>query len=202
MGHLPKVLLLGDSIRMSYQPVVKELLAGVAEVVGPAENCQYSAFTLSHLDDWLRTLGRPHVIHWNNGLHDCGYNPNRKPIQYPVSTYVDNLRAVLAKLRATGAPVIWATTTPVHPRRRLNPTVWSWKPADIDRYNAAAAEVMEREGIPINDLHALIATDFDRNLGEDMLHLSEIGVRKCAQAVVAAIRPYLPGPGAAPAAGR
>ena len=42
MSDLPRVLLLGDSIRMSYQPHVAELLAGRAVVVGPADNCQYS----------------------------------------------------------------------------------------------------------------------------------------------------------------
>ena len=53
---MQRVLLLGDSIRMSYQPLVSELLAGRAEVVGPADNCQYSLYTLSSLprslSDW------------------------------------------------------------------------------------------------------------------------------------------------------
>ena len=40
MSDLPKVLLLGDSIRMSYQPLVGQLLVGRASVVGPADNCQ------------------------------------------------------------------------------------------------------------------------------------------------------------------
>ena len=47
MSDLPKVLLLGDSIRMSYQPLVAQLLEGRATVVGPADNCQYSLYTLS-----------------------------------------------------------------------------------------------------------------------------------------------------------
>jgi hypothetical protein len=44
------VLRLGESIRGSYQAPVTEILEGKAEVVGPADNCQYSLFTLSSLD--------------------------------------------------------------------------------------------------------------------------------------------------------
>ena len=53
MSDKPKVLLLGDSIRMSYKPEVTHLLAGKAEVVDPADNCQHSLYTLSSLDGWI-----------------------------------------------------------------------------------------------------------------------------------------------------
>ncbi len=60
---------------MSYQPHVAELLAGVAEVVGPADNCQYSLYTLSSLNRWIVDLRNPDIVHWNNGIHDAGHNP-------------------------------------------------------------------------------------------------------------------------------
>jgi len=168
-----KALLLGDSIRMSYQPLVAEMLSGRAEVVGPAENCQFSEYTLaSSLDGWLAELGRPDVVHWNNGLHDVGHNPERSPVQYPVQTYLANLAAILKKLRQTGAIVIWGTTTPVHPDRPFLDTQWSWR----------------NEDIPVNDLHAIVASSPDLYLAEDMLHLSEEGKKKCAEAVSAAIQ--------------
>ena len=58
MSDLPKVLLLGDSIRISYQPHVARLLAGRATVVGPAENCQTSLYTLSSLNRWIDDAAR------------------------------------------------------------------------------------------------------------------------------------------------
>ena len=79
MASIAKVLLLGDSIRMSYQALVAENLAGKVEVVGPADNCQYSLFTLSSLDRWMGEFGQPDIVHWNNGLHDCGHNPEVDP---------------------------------------------------------------------------------------------------------------------------
>ena len=51
MSGVPKVLLLGDSIRMSYQPYVACLLDGKAEVIGPTDNCQYSLYTLGYNDE-------------------------------------------------------------------------------------------------------------------------------------------------------
>jgi len=63
MPDVPRVLLLGDSIRMGSQPHVARLLDGKAEVVGPADNCQYSLHTLSSLDRWIGDLGRPEMVH-------------------------------------------------------------------------------------------------------------------------------------------
>lgn len=77
MSDIPKVLLLGDSIRMNYQPHVARLLDGRAHVVGPSDNCQYSGYTLASLDRWIGELGCPEIIHWNNGIHDAGRNPDR-----------------------------------------------------------------------------------------------------------------------------
>ena len=188
----PIVLLLGDSIRMSYQPHVAEALRNAAEVVGPAENGQYSLYTLSALPRWLEQFGRPAIVHWNNGLHDVGYNLERAPVQIPMETYRANLEFILKKLPATGAQVIWATTTPVHPDRPFRNDQWSWRNDEIDRYNAAALALMEAHGSPVNDLHALVMSDPDVYLAEDQLHLSPDGQQKCAEAVAAAVRSYLP----------
>jgi len=184
MGEKKKLLLLGDSIRMSYQPVVAEMMKDVADVVGPAENCQFSAYTLASFDRWVEELGKPNIVHWNNGIHDVGHNPDRKPLQYPLDEYISNLRGIIGKLRKIGAEIIFATSTPVHPDRPFKNTEWAWRNEEIDRYNEASLELMKSEGILINDLHALVAEDADKYLSEDMLHLSQEGIKKCAEAVV------------------
>ena len=90
MSTLSKVLLLGDSIRLSYEPIVSKKSSGKAQVVGPKENCQFSLYTLASLARWLEDLGKPQIVHWNNGLHDCGHNPDRSPIQIPIENYIGN----------------------------------------------------------------------------------------------------------------
>ena len=71
---MSKVMLLGDSIRMSYQGLVAETLSADGhQVWGPPENCQFSLYTLASLGGWLTQFPDPDVVHWNNGLHDIGH---------------------------------------------------------------------------------------------------------------------------------
>lgn len=191
MASIPKVLLLGDSIRISYQALVAEKLEGKAKVVGPADNCQYSLFTLSSLDRWIGELGQPDIVHWNNGLHDCGHNPARNPVQIPVDMYRENLKFILNRLRGLTLNVLWATLTPVHPDRPFRESQWSWRNEEIDRYNAAARELMEVHEVPITELHELVWGDVEGFLSEDQLHLSQAGQMACASAVAQAISAHL-----------
>ncbi|MCD4681568.1 MAG: hypothetical protein K8S00_14395 [Bacteroidales bacterium] len=51
MSDIPRILLLGDSVRINYQPHVARLLDDEANrVVGSVENCQYDLYSLSSLD--------------------------------------------------------------------------------------------------------------------------------------------------------
>ena len=192
MATVPKVLLLGDSIRKSYQPHVAELLAGRAEVVGPAANCAHSAVTLEWADRWIEELGRPDIVHWNNGIHDCGHNPKRTPVQIPLETYVANLTAILGRLRKVTPNVVWATMTPIHPSRPFSNDGWSWRTEEVDRYNAAARELMVKNSVPIDDLHAVVWPNVDEFLREDQIHLSDAGQQACAKAVAECLADFLP----------
>ena len=183
MSEIPKVLLLGDSIRMSYQPHVARLLEGKANVVGPTDNGQYSLYTLSSLDRWLEELGQPDIVHWNNGIHDVAHIQTRCPVQMPIDMYRANLGFILDRLLALTDKVIWAAITPVHPAGTFNETDFPFRNEEIDQYNAVAAELMQAKNVPINDLHALVWARADEFMGEDQLHLSEAGEIACARAV-------------------
>lgn len=187
MTKLPKILLLGDSIRMSYQPTVAKILNGKAQVVGPADNCQFSTYTLESIDRWVDELGVPDIVHWNNGIHDAGHNPDRTPMQIPLETYGKNLELILSRLKEMTPNIIWATSTPVHPDRPFRDDQWAWRNEEIDQYNSVATELMNKRDIPINDLHSLVAADPGLYLSEDQLHLSSEGIEKCAEAVAKAI---------------
>ena len=191
MSDIPSVLLLGDSIRMSYQPHVARLLDGTAKVVGPADNCQYSLYTLSSLNRWIGELGQPDIVHWNNGIHDSGHNPARSPVQIPIDMYRANLEFILDQLTALTPNIIWATITPVHPDRPFRDTEWSWRNEEIDQYNDVARELMESMGVRINDLHALVWSNVSGFLSEDQLHLSATGQEACARAVASAVSALL-----------
>ena len=186
-GEVPKVLLLGDSIRLSYQPKVADLLTDRAQVVGPEENCRFSLYTSTRLPIWLEHLGTPKVVHWNNGLWDCGHCPGRGPVQFTIADYIRNLNSILDQLRQTGAHIIWATITPVPSDRPLANETWYWHANDIEAYNTAANAFMKEQDIPINDLYTLVKSNLQANLNEDQLHLSEAGQQCCGQAVATCI---------------
>ena len=95
-------------------------------------------------------LGKPDIVHWNNGIHDSGHNPARSPIQIPIDVYRTNLESILDRLTALTLNVIWATITPVHPDRPFRDTEWAWRNEEIDQYNEVARTLIESRGVLIN----------------------------------------------------
>ncbi len=193
MADRPRIMLLGDSIRMSYQPIVAEMLADRADVVGPAENGQFALYTLKRLGFWVEKFGVPDIVHWNNGIHDVGRCERRGPKQFSLDDYLTNLRFILEGLETLEAGrVIFALTTPVRDGADWTGREWSWRNDEIDTYNAAARAFMERKSVAINDLNAAVRTDPGRLLSEDDLHLSDAGRQTCAEAVVRTLEIHLP----------
>jgi lysophospholipase L1-like esterase/poly(3-hydroxybutyrate) depolymerase len=188
-GELPRVLLLGDSIRLGYAPLVKTLLAGQAEVISPAENGGDTTATLAKLDGWLADA-RPAVVHWNNGLHDLKRSKAAKTYQVPVGRYEANLRTVLAKLRERSPAVLFATTTPIADARRK--ADFDRLDADVDRYNAAAVRAMLAAGAVVDDLNRVVRDGGpEAMLGPDGTHPTPAGYERLAAAVADAVRRQL-----------
>jgi acyl-CoA thioesterase-1 len=187
---LPRVLLIGDSISMGYTLPVRELLAGKANVHRIPENGGSTRTGLEKLDAWLGK-GKWDVIHFNWGLHDLKHwQDNKLDISGPevtsVEDYTDNLRLLVKRLSATGAKLVWASTTPV-------PDGSDGRvPGDESRYNAAAERVMKAANIPIDDLHALAASRLTEIQRPKNVHFTEAGSRALAQKVAESITAQLP----------
>jgi lysophospholipase L1-like esterase len=114
---LPKVVLLGDSIRLSYTPYVQKALADKAVVVSPKANGGDSGRVLKNLDEWA-IREQPAVIHFNCGIHDIKKSKTSGKFQVPPDEYESNLRNIVQRLRSeTKAVVLFALTTPVEDAR-------------------------------------------------------------------------------------
>lgn len=193
---LPRVLLIGDSITMGYTAPLRELLAGKANVQHPAENCGASRRILEHLDLYLGKK-RWDVIQLNCGIHDLTYlNEARKVTapkaggkpQVPLDEYRANLETIVSRLKKTGAQLIWCSTTPMN-----HPDVYRL-PADVDRYNEVAKEVMEKNGVRINDLNRRVH-DFKKPMWTpEGVHYTPEGYRELAKAAAPVIEAALPAP--------
>lgn len=99
------------------------------------------------------------VIHFNFGVWDAlyrekgsRYSPGSKTTS--VEDFEKNLRAIVARLRKTGATLIWGSVTPVWEGTGDQPN------GDEDAYNRVAAKVMKENGVIINDLNA-----YSRSIG-------------------------------------
>ena len=105
---LPRYLFIGDSISGNYGRGLREALAGRFNLHHPPTNCGPSGKGRGNIVEWLggyRKKGRHwDVISFNFGHWDAG---NDK------ATYQENLGAVIAELKKTGAKLIWVSTCPV-----------------------------------------------------------------------------------------
>lgn len=178
---LPRVLLIGDSISIGYTPYVRELLAGRANVHRIPTNGGPTTNGTAHIGEWLAP-GKWDVIHFNWGLHDLKIMDGGKH-QVEPAEYEANLRALVAKMKATGAKLIWASTTPV-PEGRLNPPR---RPADVPVYNEIAARVMRENGIPTNDLFLTAGARLREIQLPENVHFRPEGYRELAEAVARSI---------------
>ena len=121
------------------------------------------------------------IVHWNNGLWDMSNLFGDGPFSSE-EEYVTNMLAIADILLQRYEKVIFATTTPVRPENPYD------KNDVIERYNALIVPLLREKGVIINDLHSLVAQDIYRNISKDNIHLSEEGIRPCAEQVAKMIQ--------------
>jgi lysophospholipase L1-like esterase len=195
---LPNVLLIGDSISIGYTRFVAEMLRGKANVIHAPGNNGDSATVAAGAKAWptkFPEVKKWDVIHFNCGLHDLKRVKNGKPSNDPkdprnvdLARYEANLRRIVPDLKATGAKVIFATTTPypagVGPAR---------VPEDAVTYNEVALVVMKEQGIAVDDLYSAVLP----RLGELQQHVnvhfkpegSKFLAQQVAQSILEALKP-------------
>ena len=185
---LPRVLILGDSISRGFTPHVVQQLNGEADVKHHEGNAKHTGIGLKNLDQWICET-KWDAIHFNWGLWDlCYRHPESKTqgkrdkvngtLTTTLEQYEKNLDILVARLKKTDAKLIWAHTTvvPEQEAGRIR--------GDDVKYNEAAARVMKKHGIPINDLHTLTKTfagdQFD---GPGNVHYTQEGYQRIGQQV-------------------
>ncbi|MCI0475777.1 MAG: GDSL-type esterase/lipase family protein [Anaerolineales bacterium] len=189
---MKQIILIGDSIRIGYQAVVRRELAGLAEIWTPKENGRDSRNVLAHLNDWVIARA-PDLVHLNCGLHDLKTEFGATTHQVPLDEYAANVRVILTRVqRETRAQIIWATTTPVNEAwHHANKEFDRWE-ADVSAYNFRATQIARELNIPIDDLNAVV-TQFGRDkiLLPDGVHFSDEGYVLLGKRVAQAIKEIL-----------
>lgn len=177
-----KVTLLGDSIRaIGYGKMVPELLGSDFEVFQPEDNCRFAKYTLRGIFDWKEQMEGTNIVHWNNGLWDI-CNLFGDGAFSSEEEYISNILRITDILLNKYDKVIFATTTPVRPENQHDSNKL------IERYNQIIVPKLREKGVIINDLHNLVSTDVYRYISQDTIHLTDEGIKLCAEQVAMIIK--------------
>ena len=155
---LPRVLLIGDSISIGYTLPTRESLKDKVNLHRIPTNGGPTTKGLANIEAWIGK-SKWDVIHFNWGLHDLKYmGPNGEnlypkekggKVQVPLADYEKNLDKLTARLKKTGAKLIWRNTTPIPPGSKGRYV------GDSVKYNEAAARVMKKHNVPTHDLYTI-----------------------------------------------
>ncbi|MCA9082937.1 MAG: SGNH/GDSL hydrolase family protein [Planctomycetaceae bacterium] len=197
--RVPKVILVGDSIRLSYAPLVAEKLASEATIVSPAANGGDSSNVLKNVQKWIISE-QPEIVHFNCGIHDTKYFEASGKFQISPQQYEQNLRAIVERIRGeTKATILFATSTPILDERAAATRQgrdYVLTNAAITQYNEIAVRVMAELKVPVNDLNARLSmpkppAEPDQMIGADGVHLTDAGKVILADAVAELIASHL-----------
>jgi len=177
--RLPRILIIGDSISAHYLPGVRERMRGKANVIGESSMNKgtwasmgpnfYRSDMASKgdgLKNFLAERGPFDIVHFNNGIHNfAGAKPgDEKP-------YAEQLRQVVAIIRASGAICLFANSTGT-----LGDNVIPRSPRYLSNclaFNAAAEAVMRELKVPVTDIHGLIQPRIKELISSDLIHTNK-----------------------------
>ncbi|MCE9590591.1 MAG: hypothetical protein K8S99_08725 [Planctomycetes bacterium] len=168
---LPRLFILGDSVSIQYGPFLAAMVAGSFRYARKSgreaaaknldtpepENGGDSRCCLAYLSAALKNGElQTDVLLLNCGLHDIkvrSADPDRAT-QVPIDEYRANLAKIISLVTGAGICLIWVRTTPVEESQHNPPGSGMHRhSANVDRFNAAADEVMAKHGVPAIDLH-------------------------------------------------
>lgn len=173
---MKKVALLGDSIRLiGYGTKLPEITQGEFEIWQPEDNSRFVQYVLRQIFDYSKEIDEAEIVHFNSGEWDICRLYGDSTFTTP-EYYVSQLERITDILQKKGKKVVFATTTPVKEANKYNFN------EDIEYFNKIAVEALTNKGVVINDLYSVVMEDLENNIREDNLHLSEVGIIKCAEA--------------------
>ena len=126
---------------------------------------------------WLGD-GKWDVIHFNFGIHDRATKP---------ADYEQRLETIVTRLKATGAKLIWASTTPIPPDTKDGPAAAE---AIVEK-NRIAARLMDKHGVAIDDLFTFITPHLAKVQNPKDVHFNGEGYELLGKQVAEAIQAAL-----------
>jgi hypothetical protein len=182
---LPRILLIGDSITRGYGPRVEENLKGVAYVSRMATSKSLGDPALMMQVALVLQEQSFDIIHFNNGLHGKDYTQDEYAAALPILLAVFHHFVPDAKL-------VWASSTDVRQKDHLD--VASPDTERAIQRNAAAAAILAKRDIPIDDLFSVVKDHSEYHVN-DGVHFTDAGYTVLAAQVTKTIKGILDSPG-------
>ncbi|MCF6176785.1 MAG: SGNH/GDSL hydrolase family protein [Victivallaceae bacterium] len=157
--ELPRVLLIGDSISRAYTLHTRKRLAGKVNLHRAPANCGSTGTGLRKLDVWLGD-GHWDLIYFNFGIHNRNSNPK---------IYARDLDKIIARLKKTGAKLVWAQSTPLSGTK--------YKAGSMVKLNAVAGKIMKKHNIPVSNLYRPAREVQEKYQTADGCHYADKGYR-------------------------
>lgn len=194
-----KILIIGDSISIGYTPYVWKYFQGKAMVTHNPGNGQHTGTGLEKIEEWIGD-GDWDLIQLNWGLWDLVYrHPDSKAygnrdkvngkVTFTIDEYASNLDSLITKIKElTDAKLIFVTTSfvPEEETGRFS--------SDPEKYNAAAKVVMQKHGVPVNDIYEdSKAIHKVHGIGSNDVHYTEKGSVELGKLIVGVMEKELNG---------
>jgi acyl-CoA thioesterase-1 len=176
---LPRVLLVGDSVALGYSTALGIELKGKAVLFRTRKLGGSTTHALPKMESFV---GNDHwdVIFFNWGIQDMTDLDHTGSLQATPPQYDKNLRALVARLKATGAKLVFGTTTPI-------PEGWG----DVPGYNVIAQKIMKENNIPVADLYTAMLPHVAEDQIPKDVHFNLTGYALLAKEAAASIVPLL-----------
>jgi lysophospholipase L1-like esterase len=185
----PKILIIGDSISIGYTPFVEDYFSGKAMVSHNPGNAQHTGTGLKNIEAWVGDENWD-IIQFNWGLWDLCYRHTDSKVQgkrdkvrgnitYTLEEYKNNLDSIVSILKnISDARLIFITTTyvPEDEAGRFKD--------DAVKYNKAAKDIMQKQGILVNDIYERSISIHKRyGKGSNDVHYTKEGYEELSELI-------------------
>jgi len=195
--RLPRILIIGDSISGHYIDPVRDGMRERANVIGEASMTKGTWASMGprfYRSDWaskgdglkkfMEERGPFAIVHFNNGIHNFF---RAKPGDEVL--YAEQLRTVVATIRAGGAIPIFANSTGTTSDNAIEKSPHYL--TNCKAFNAAAEAVMRDLKVPVTDLYGATQPQIKELISQDLIHLKKEADPIMAAAIIARLNEAL-----------
>ena len=194
---MDKICLIGDSIRMGYQNILKNMIKDKYDVIfDEVDNGRFVQYELWQLNQLLGKYGPFKIVVFNSGYWDMNRESPMEEGLNPLPIYLEGLKRIVDLIRSTGGIPIFVTTPPIYDAGKSKDNTGTnaaltYKNEWVIEYNDAAKSLMEKEEVEIVDIYPVLLKGDKYYKCPDMLHLTYEGYKIMSDMIKESIEKHI-----------